>query len=66
MTPVELQKKGYQVLVENLGQVDAIRFLQQFGWGRGDYTKEREATLAQVTREEFWQDIQRIRGRKET
>lgn len=64
MTPVELQKKGYQVLVEHLAQVDAIRFLQQFGWGRGDYTKEREESLAQVSREEFWQDIQRIRGRK--
>ena len=64
MTPVELQKKGYQVLVEHLGQVDAIRFLQQFGWGCGDYTKEREESLAQVTREEFWQDIQRIRARK--
>lgn len=64
MTPVELQKKGYQVLVEHLGQVDAIRFLQQFGWGHGDYTKEREESLAQVTREEFWQYLQRIRGRK--
>ncbi|MBC6422945.1 MAG: hypothetical protein GDA43_23465 [Hormoscilla sp. SP5CHS1] len=33
MTPLELREKGYQILVNNLGQVDAIRFLQQMGWG---------------------------------
>ncbi|WP_236143856.1 hypothetical protein [Nostoc sp. CMAA1605] len=64
MTPIELRKKGYQVLVENLGQVDAIRFLQQAGWGSGDYTQERKEILDQVTREEFWEDIKRIRNRK--
>ncbi|WP_409333521.1 hypothetical protein [Cuspidothrix issatschenkoi] len=61
MTPIELRNKGYQVLVENLGQVDAIRFLQQAGWGSGDYTKERKETLNKVTREEFWEDLRRIR-----
>ena len=64
MTPVELRKKGYQILVEHLGQVDAIRFLQQAGWGSGDYTQERKETLDKVTREEFWEDLQRIRSRK--
>jgi hypothetical protein len=64
MTPIELRRKGYQVLVNNLGQIDAIRFLQQVGWGSGDYTKERDDRLKQVTREDFWQDIQRIRNRK--
>ncbi|CAC5340450.1 MULTISPECIES: hypothetical protein [Planktothrix] len=64
MTPIELRKKGYKVLVNNLGQINAIRFLQQVGWGNGDYTKQRENRLSEVTREEFWQDIQRIRNRK--
>ncbi len=64
MTPIELRQKGYQALVDNLGQADAIRFLQQMGWGRGDYTRERENNLQPVTREEFWQDIERIRARK--
>ena len=64
MTPIELRKKGYKVLVNNLGQINAIRFLQQVGWGNGDYTKQRENRLREVTREEFWQDIQRIRNRK--
>ncbi len=61
MTPVELREKGYQALVSQLGQVDAIRFLQQVGWGRGNYTQERREVLGSVTREEFWQDLQRIR-----
>lgn len=61
MTPLELREKGYQILVSNLGQSDAIRFLQQMGWGQGDYTQERSEILGSVTREEFWQDLQRIR-----
>ncbi|CDM92375.1 MAG: hypothetical protein P5702_13375 [Limnospira sp. PMC 1291.21] len=64
MTPIELRRQGYQVLVENLGQINAIRFLQQVGWGHGDYTKERENLLKSVTRDEFWQDIQKIRNRR--
>ncbi len=64
MTPIELRKKGYQVLVEHLGQVDAIRFLQQAGWGSGDYTQERKETLDKVARDEFWEDLKRIRDRK--
>lgn len=64
MTPLELREKGYQILVEHLGQVDAIRFLQQAGWGSGDYTQERRETLESVTREEFWQYLHRIRDRK--
>jgi hypothetical protein len=65
MTPVELREKGYQVLVDHLGQVEAIRFLQQAGWGRGDYTQERKERLDSVKREEFWQDLQEIRAAKE-
>lgn len=64
MTPIELRQKGYQALLAALGPIDAIRFLQQVGWGVGNYTVERQQSLAPVTREEFWQDIQRIRARK--
>ncbi len=40
MTQIELRRKGYQVLVDNLGQINTIRFLQQMGWRNGDYAKE--------------------------
>ncbi len=64
MTPPELRERGYQALVRELGQVDAIRFLQQMGWGSGDYTQERRELLDSVTREEFWQELRKIRERE--
>jgi hypothetical protein len=64
MTLIELRTKGYQALVKELGQLDTIRFLQEMGWGSGDYTKERQESLKNLTRAEFWQDIEEIR--KET
>ncbi len=64
MTPIELRQRGYQALVDSLGAIDAILFLQQAGWGIGNYTAERHQRLSPVTRDEFWQDIQQIRARK--
>ncbi len=64
MTPLELRERGYEALVNQLGQIDTIRFLQQMGWGTGDYTQERQEQLVAVTREEFWQDLQAIRARQ--
>ncbi|AOY80592.1 MAG: hypothetical protein F6J94_24720 [Moorea sp. SIO1F2] len=65
MTPIELRQKGYYALVKELGQVDTIRFLQDVGWGFGDYTQERQQSLKNVTRSDFWQDIQEIRAKKD-
>ncbi|MCC5897583.1 MAG: hypothetical protein JJU32_06650 [Phormidium sp. BM_Day4_Bin.17] len=62
MNAVELREKGYQILVNHLGQSDAVRFLQQMGWGQGDYTQERRDVLESVTREEFLEDLRKIRG----
>ena len=64
MTPIELRQRGYQALVDSLGPIDAIRFLQQAGWGVGNYTEERQQWLSSVTRQEFWQDVERIRALK--
>nr|WP_293055373.1 MULTISPECIES: hypothetical protein [unclassified Moorena] len=43
----EIIKQGYQALVDALGMVDAIRFIQYFNWGQGDYTQERHQWLNQ-------------------
>jgi hypothetical protein len=64
MTSLKLREKGYQVLSENLGQIATIRFLQEFDWGHGDYTQERQQHLNIVTRDEFWEDIAKIRQNK--
>ncbi len=41
----EIRKCGIAALAEALGPVDAVRFLQSFDLGRGDYTKERARVL---------------------
>lgn len=61
MTPLELREQEYRALVSQLGQIDTICFLQQMGWGSGDYTQERQEQLTSVTRDEFWQDLRKIR-----
>jgi len=53
MTPIELRQKGYQALVESLGAIDAIRFIQHFSPGYGDYTKERHEWLDKVSMNDF-------------
>ena len=41
----EIRTRGFEVLVNNLGPADAIRFIQSYSHGNGDYTKERKQWL---------------------
>jgi hypothetical protein len=41
----EIRIKGFRVLVKNLGPADAIRFIQSYTHGSGDYTKVRTQWL---------------------
>jgi len=41
----EIRIRGFKVLVKNLGPADAIRFIQSYTHGSGDYTKERKQWL---------------------
>ena len=43
--PVELRQRGFDALVAALGWVNAVRFIQQYETGIGDYTREREQML---------------------
>ena len=43
----EIHKQGIDALVKVLGPVDAVRFLQIYDQGTGDYTKERKQWLEQ-------------------
>lgn len=38
----EIRRLGMQALIRELGPVGAIRFLQQFETGDGDFTRERQ------------------------
>jgi hypothetical protein len=61
LNPVELRKQGFAALVKALGWVNAVRFLQQYETGEGDYTKERPSLLPDwdaeaVVRQAFGKD----------
>jgi len=43
--PVELRWRGFSALVDALGWVNAVRFIQQYERGVGDYTSERHRFL---------------------
>jgi hypothetical protein len=43
--PVELRQQGFTALVAALGWVNAVRFIQQYEVGLGDYTQERQQFL---------------------
>ncbi|MCT7995976.1 hypothetical protein [Laspinema olomoucense] len=48
-TQQEIIKKGYQALIDSLGVVDTIRFIQYFSPGQGDYTQERHQWLEKMS-----------------
>lgn len=51
-SPIEVQREGFDALLERLGPADAIRFLQQYDSGHGDYTAERHKWLDGLTVDE--------------
>ncbi|OUL30361.1 hypothetical protein [Nostoc sp. 106C] len=53
-TQQEIIRQGYQALVDSLGVVDAIRFIQHFSPGQGDYTKERHQWLDKKSLEDVF------------
>jgi hypothetical protein len=48
-TPERIREQGLDALVKALGPVDMARFLQQFELGSGDYTRDREEWLRDIT-----------------
>jgi hypothetical protein len=59
LTAVELRRRGFESLVVSLGWVNAVRYLQQFDTGSGNYVYNRDQflpawnaeTLQQMSRE---------------
>ena len=43
--PMEIRMVGMKALKDALGNVGAVRFLQQYDLGYGDYTKEKQNEL---------------------
>jgi hypothetical protein len=51
-TPAQLAAEGFAALVEKLGLADAVRFVQLYDPGRGDYTRDRHQWLGTLTHDE--------------
>ncbi len=48
-TPLnEIQQMGLEALLEQLGPIGMIRFLQQFETGSGNYTAERDTWITET------------------
>jgi hypothetical protein len=64
--PVELRRRGLEVLVRELGYANAMRFMLQYETGQGDYTKEREELLASWTLEDMVRESDRLAACRKT
>ena len=45
----EISRRATSILFKEMGVVDTIRFLNQFSVGLGDYTKERDSWLGDIS-----------------
>jgi hypothetical protein len=45
----EISRRATHILFREMGIVETIRFLNQFSVGSGDYTKEREKWLGDIS-----------------
>lgn len=59
-TQNEIIKQGYDALINSLGVADAIRFIQHFSPGQGDYTKERHQWLDEKTLADVLEEIKEL------
>lgn len=51
MTDVQIREAALSIISKELGSVGLLRFLRQYETGYGDYTKDREELLKDVTME---------------
>jgi hypothetical protein len=58
----ELTQRARNALTQELGVIDAMRFLNQFRAGNGDYTTERETLFKSETVKSIVADIKALRS----
>jgi hypothetical protein len=55
----EVTRRAIEVLARELGPADAVRFINQFSVGSGDYTAERAGLFGHLTLGEIVAEIRR-------
>jgi hypothetical protein len=58
----EVTQEAIRMLIQELGPVDTVRFVNQFTVVYGNYTEERRQLLAGMTLEETVSEIKRGKG----
>jgi len=64
LTLYEIRTVGFEVLLRELGPAGAIRFLQQYESGRGDYTRNRKKLLPKKSVRDIGRQIMKQRQYK--
>lgn len=62
----EINQRAIHLLYQELGAINAVRFLKQFTVGFGDYTKEREVLFADKTLDQIVGEIEQRRSSSNT
>lgn len=60
----EIRTVGFEALLRELGPAGAIRFIQQYETGSGDYTRDRRKILPKKTVREIGKEIMKRRQTK--
>jgi hypothetical protein len=53
LPPMQLYRQGFDILCDQLGIANALRFIALFDRGRGDYLRERKKLLKGLTIDEL-------------
>jgi hypothetical protein len=59
----EINQQATAILAREMGIADALRFLNQFSSGSGDYTSERDQWLGNLSLEQITSEIKAKRDR---
>ena len=59
----QISRRATQILFKEMGIIDTIRFLNQFSIGQGDYTKEREKWLGDISLDDAISQIKAKRNK---
>lgn len=60
----EIRTIGFEALLRELGPAGAIRFIQQYETGQGDYTRDRKKILPKKSVREIGEEIIKARQTK--
>ena len=62
----DISRRATHILFKEMGVVDTIRFLNQFSIGQGDYTKEREKWLGDISMDDAITQIKAGRNKAQS